>query len=377
MSTKVNLYKTFKEDNRISMDVYARYLDHYIKKNYESQIDISSFTPKILISRFLPDKLKMRFARFIEYPYQIKKIHLKFEINHIIDHGYSHLVRYPLSKRNTIVTVHDIIPILAWKGLIPNFNYPHRPRLVDYSINSLKEAAHIVAVSQNTKKDLMEHCGLKNENISVIYNGCDCSFKPLPKNQKEHFRNNKFKFPRDSFLILITGEGYKNHETTLKVLKELRLKKKNIYLVRLGPKNQDWERLKNNSLLKQYIIELSGLKTNEVSELYNSVDCLLFPSWYEGFGLPPLEAMANGLPVVASNVASIPEVVGDAGLLYNPNDVEGMIRGINLIMNDNNIKTEMIKKGIKQSSNFTWEKSVEKLVNVYRSVINNNYQIKK
>ena len=87
--------------------------------------------------------------------------------------------------------------------------------------------------------------------------------------------------------------------------------------------------------------------------------------------------MANGLPVVASNVASIPEVVGDAGLLYNPNDVEGMIRGINLIMNDNNIKTEMIKKGIKQSSNFTWEKSVEKLVNVYRSVINNNYQIKK
>ena len=87
--------------------------------------------------------------------------------------------------------------------------------------------------------------------------------------------------------------------------------------------------------------------------------------------------MANGLPVVASNVASIPEVVGDAGLLYDPNDVEGMIRGINLIMNDNNIKTEMIKKGIEQSSNFTWEKSVEKLVNVYRSVINNNYQIKK
>ena len=79
--------------------------------------------------------------------------------------------------------------------------------------------------------------------------------------------------------------------------------------------------------------------------------------------------MANGLPVVASNVASIPEVVGDAGLLYDPNDVEGMIRGINLIMNDNNIKTEMIKKGIEQSSNFTWEKSVEKLVNVYNFVL--------
>ena len=141
---------------------------------------------------------------------------MKFEINHIIDHGYSHLVRYPLIKRNTIVTVHDIIPIIAWKGLIPNFTYPHRPRLVEYSINSLREAAHIVAVGQNTKKDLMEHCGLKNENISVIYNGCDSSFKPLPKNQKEHFRNNKFKFPRDSFLILITGEGYRIMRLLLK-----------------------------------------------------------------------------------------------------------------------------------------------------------------
>ena len=70
---------------------------------------------------------------------------------------------------------------------------------------------------------------------------------------------------------------------------------------------------KNNFSLDNYVIELSKLKQNEVSELYNSVDCLLFPSWYEGFGFPPLEAMANGLPVVASNVASIPEVVGEAG----------------------------------------------------------------
>ncbi len=103
----------------------------------------------------------------------------------------------------------------------------------------------------------------------------------------------------------------------------------------------------------------------------------MFPSWYEGFGFPPLEAMANGLPVVASNASSIPEVVGDAGLLYNPNDIEGMIKGITLIMNDKKTKYELINKGIKQSSLFTWENSVKKLINVYRSVINNNNPIKK
>lgn len=370
MSIKVNLYCTFREDHRISMEMYAYYLNHYIKKNYNSIIDISSFTPNMLISKYLPDKLKMRIARYIEYPYQIKKTHQNYEINHIVDHGYSHLIRYPLNKFNTIVTVHDIIPTLAWRGLIPNFNYPHKPILVEYSINSLKNATHIIAVSKNTKKDLIEQFGFKKENISVVYNGCSSSYKPLPKNQKEELRNNKFKFPKDSFLILITGEGYKNHETALKVLKELRSKKKNIYLVRLGAKNHDWDNLKYNYSLSQYIIELSGLALNEISKLYNSVDCLLFPSWYEGFGLPPLEAMANGLPVVASNVASIPEVVGDAGLLYNPNDVEGMIEGITLIMNDKKIKEEMINKGIKQSSFFTWEKSLEKIVNVYKSVLN-------
>ena len=369
MCMKINLYRTFREDQRISMDIYAYYLDYYIKKNYNSIIDISSFTPNMLISKYLPNKLKMRFARYIEYPYQIKKDHQKYVINHIIDQGYSHLARYPLNKKNTIVTVHDIIPILAWRGLIPYFNYPHKPRLFEYSINSLKYANHIIAVSENTKKDLIKHCGLKNKNISVIYNGCDSSFKPLTKNQKKKLRNNKFKFPIDSFLILITGEGYKNHETALKVLKELRSRKKNIYLVRLGPKNKNWQNLKNNLSLNQYVIELSGLKINEVSELYNSVDCLLFPSWYEGFGFPPLEAMANGLPVVASNVASIPEVIGDAGLLYNPNDVEGMIKGITMIMNDEKTREEMINKGIKQSSFFKWEKSIEKLVNVYNSVL--------
>ena len=334
MTIKVNLYRTFKKDKRVSMEVYSDYLDFYVKKNHSSLIDISSFKPSTLISKFLFKSLSMRFARYVEYPYQIKKIQRRYDINHIVDHGYSHLIGYPLNSKNTIVTVHDLIPLLTWKGLIPNYNYPHRPRLFEYSIKFLRKAAHVIADSKNTKKDLIKHCDLKDENISVIYLGCGKSFKPLPKNQKEKLRKEKFKFPEDSFLILITGIAYKNHETALKVLRELRNKKNNIFIVRLGEKNKDWDKLKIKYSLYNYIIELSWLELNEVSELYNSVDCLLFPSWYEGFGLPPLEAMASGLPVVASNAASIPEVVGNAGLLYNPSDVKGMVYGINLIMNE-------------------------------------------
>ena len=376
MNIKLNLYKGFKEDKRISIEGYARFLEFYIKKdNNNKNISLSSYKPKQLMSRYFPNKINMRFARYIEYPLQIRTIHKKYDIHHIIEEGYAHLIDLPLDNKRTIVTVHDLIPLLSWKGIIHNLNYPHRPRLAEYSFNSLKRAAHIITISQNTKKDLIKFCGVKKKNISVIYNGCGKLFKPLPKKHKEILRKSKFNFPTDSFLILIIGhQSYKNHETALKVLSQLRLKKKNIYIVRLGRKNESWSKLKKYYSLDKYIIELNWLKPNEVSELYNSVDCLLFPSWYEGFGRPPLEAMASGVPVVASNVASIPEVVGKAGLLYDPNDVKGMTKGINLILKNKKVRNQMIKKGIKQSFLFSWEKNVEETIKVYKSIISRNYE---
>ena len=376
MNIKLNLYKGFKEDKRISIEGYARFLEFYIKKdNNNKNINLSSYKPKQLMSRYFPNKINMRFARYIEYPLQIRTIHKKYDIHHIIEEGYAHLIDLPLDNKRTIVTVHDLIPLLSWKGIIQNLNYPHRPRLAEYSFNSLKRAAHIITISRNTKKDLIKFCGVKKKNISVIYNGCGRLFKPLPKKNKEILRKSKFKFPTNSFLILIIGhQSYKNHETALKVLSQLRLKKKNIYIVRLGRKNESWSKLKKYYSLDKYIIELNWLKPNEVSELYNSVDCLLFPSWYEGFGRPPLEAMASGVPVVASNVASIPEVVGKAGLLYDPNDVKGMTKGINLILKNKKVRNQMIKKGIEQSFLFSWEKNVEETIKVYKSIISRNYE---
>ena len=318
----------------------------------------------------------MRFARYIEYPFQIRNVHRDFDIHHINENGYAHLINFPLNKNKTIVSVADLIPLLAWRGFIPNYSYPHRPRLAEHSFLKLKKAVHLIAASENTKKDLVEHCGCREEDITVIYLGCAKIFKPLPKHQKIELRNKKFKFPKNCFLILITGVAYKNHETALKVLKELRSKNKNIYIVRLGPQhNEDdkvWTQLKNKYLLNEYVIEISNLTLREVSQLYNSVDCLLFPSWYEGFGRPPLEAMASGLPVIASNAASIPEVVGNAGFLYNPSDVQGMKQGINIIMNQENIRKKMVSRGLKQSSKFTWEKYVQEIVEVYKSVVNKN-----
>ena len=104
--------------------------------------------------------------------------------------------------------------------------------------------------------------------------------------------------------------------------------------------------------------------------LYNSVDCLFFPSYYEGFGRPPLEAMSCGLPVISSNIASLPEVLGDSGLLSHPNDVEAFYINILSIIENIDKKNKMITSGLVRAKLFNWKKNMEKTIEIYKSVLN-------
>ena len=183
----------------------------------------------------------------------------------------------------------------------------------------------------------------------------------LVQKKKNFLKYKKFNFPKNSFLILITGSGfYKNHETSIKILKKLIKSNKNIYIVKLGYMTKNFDDLIKKYSIKRNVIQLNILMRDDIFDLYKAIDCLLFPSLYEGFGWPPLEAMASGVPVVTSNVASIPEVVGNAGLKYNPYDVNGMHDAIKTIIDNKNFRMNLVKKGIKQSSLFSWKKYIEK-----------------
>ena len=105
-------------------------------------------------------------------------------------------------------------------------------------------------------------------------------------------------------------------------------------------------------------------------ELYNVVDCLLFPSLYEGFGLPPLEAMACGTPVVTSNAASIPEVVGNAAIILPPNNVDGLAEAVKDILEKKILRDDYIKRGLDNVKNFTWERSASKVFSLYKKILN-------
>jgi glycosyltransferase involved in cell wall biosynthesis len=366
----LTLFRDFPEDNRTSMEVYADNLERSIKLLARDTLNVNSYIPTIpgwLFKSRLPRDAKIRFARYFSYPNQAKKF--QGTINHIVDQSYGHLLR-AIDSTRTVVTVHDLIPILAWKGLVPGLSYPHYPLLYKLTIAYLHKARAIIAVSQSTKRDLIAHCGLNDADITVIYNGIDPRFH-VKKDEDRQRARHSFGLPgQESNIILITGnQSYKNHMTSFRVIKRLQtLLRRPVHVVWLGASEFERARCLKEAMLSCEVTLLNNLSVKLLIELYNSVDCLLFPSLYEGFGWPPLEAMACGTPVVASNAASLPEIVGEAAITAAPDDVEGLAEGVRAMLEDEFKRHDYIKRGYKNVCRFTWGNCASEVFKVYQRI---------
>tara|TARA_B110000014_G_scaffold263931_1_gene262464 strand:- start:2591 stop:4732 length:2142 start_codon:yes stop_codon:yes gene_type:complete len=370
---RIRLLGDFHEDHRISMDVYSHFLYEGINKHFSEDYIAKEYTPKIPSFYKLFSKIpivKMRLLRYLSYPYQIRKFNE--DIFHIIEHGYAHLTNKKNVTKNSIVTVHDLIPTMKWRGQIKGMEPGSRPRLSMYSLNQLENARRIIAISENTKRDLVNLLGLNPNKIKVIYYGIGEQFK-FKKEEKRAELRRKLGLPDEKTkLILITGqELYKNHRTCLKVMKIIEAKyPKEIRMVRLGSDYPEWDKFHKETKLVNKVIQINKLNLEEVADLYNCTDVLLFPSFYEGFGRPPLEAMACGLPVVCSNAASLPEVVGNAALVADPEDEKTLSNHVLSIITDDNLKESQIDKGLKNIERFSWRKNIEETINLYNEIIN-------
>ncbi|MBU1109739.1 MAG: glycosyltransferase family 4 protein [Candidatus Riflebacteria bacterium] len=367
---KTVILRDFKEDCRDSMENYADQLAKGLS-NLGSKLVVQNFTPQIPAwLRFIKGipLMQMRAARYLLYPKQAKK--LKADIFHIVDHGYAHLVS-ALPPSNVVITVHDLIPLLGWKGLIQGYPKTKRPLLVEYSLSYLARANRLIADSESTKRDLILHLGCKAEKIEVVYPGLDNIFYQATKEEQKELRKS-FELPEmDCKFILVTGAvKYKNNETSLKVLKLLNEQcKKPVMMIRLGAPYEEWNDKVKNAGLEKLTRVIHSLSRKRVADLYNCADCLLFPSTYEGFGWPPLEAMACGVPVVASNAASLPEIIGDAGLIANPHDVEVLTNLTLQALDNSSARKFLIEKGLERASKFKWEKSIKRIVEIYDEVL--------
>lgn len=299
------------------------------------------------------------------------KVH-QDNVKHIIHQGFAHILELSKNSKKferTVITCHDVYPYKIKKELT---------LFEKLDLKGLKKARAIITVSEFSKREIIELLGYSEENIWVIYNGVDFTkFAQIKDSSILEKTKIKYGIPRDIPTLLHVGsnEPRKNVETLLKALKVIKQKFKleNILLIKVGNLTLDGNTRKLITLTKELGLEKNVLFLNYIPEedlpkIYNLSDVFVFPSTYEGFGLPPLEAMACGTPVIASNTSALPEIVGNAGILVNPYDVYGLAKKICQVLKYESLKRDLSKKGMKQARKFTWEKAVKETLKVYKEV---------
>ena len=294
------------------------------------------------------------------------------KLNGIVHLTNQHLGRYGnFLKIPYIITVHDLIRYLDLRGHDVYIHHPNRRDkfylTLDY--NGVKKAARIIAVSQATKKDLMYYLRIPEERISVIYEGIDHAvFKPLA-------HPNKFGYP----YILFVGSEHprKNLPTLLRAFKRLEEQPqfKNLKLVKVGKaggreanfRAQTMEII--NSLdLNPKVVFTEFISEEDLRAYYCSAQCFVLPSMYEGFGFPPLEAMACSCPVITSDGSSLPEVVDEAAIKVSPQDVEGLATVLEKVLTNQELRKNLINRGMKQAAKFSWERTAKETLKLYQEV---------
>ena len=275
-----------------------------------------------------------------------------------------------LFRGPVVVTIHDIISILFPE----NIPFASRMFYSKWMPFSYRKATKIITISESTKNDIEKILKIPKDKITVIHSAVDEKFKQSVSDKKIREVAQKYHLPSRYLLHVGTLEPRKNLEFLIDVFFEAIKKKENegLHLVITGKKGWYYEGLftKVKKLrLGGKVIFTGYLEEEDKAALYHGARIFTFPSLYEGFGLPPLEAMASGVPVISSNTSSMPEVVGDAGILISPKDKNGWVEAITRVNSDENLRHEMIKKNENQVAKFSWEKTARKTIEVYNQAL--------
>ncbi len=267
----------------------------------------------------------------------------------------------------TVITVHDLAFLLY-----PRFLTRDSARYYGQVDIAARSADHIIAVSESTKRDTIRLLGVPEEKITVIHEAANPLFHPIRDRDALKRVSARYNLPDEFILYVGTIEPRKNIPTLLRAFSRLRDNyKSRAKLVIAG--NRGWLVEEVDAVIEELelgdnVLCLGGIPNEELVYLYNAARVFVLPSFYEGFGLPPLEAMACGTPVIVSNSSSLPEVVGDAGWLVNPDDVEGLTVALYRILTDDELRREMSAKGIKRAAVFSWDRAARETLAVYRKV---------
>ena len=269
----------------------------------------------------------------------------------------------------SVMVVHDLTRYLFPQFFAFNTMQKILDRLIYPSM--LRRYDHILTVSQSTRQDLMARFKVPGEKITVTYHGAEEGFRPLDPGDAERVLGQSYGLENPFILFLGTLEPRKNVLTLLKAFGEI-MDQIPHDLVLVGQKGWKWEPIfqeMERPKLKQRVHWIGYIPDQERVYFYNAAGLLAYPSWYEGFGMPLLEAMQCGCPVITSRVSSMPEVVGEAGLLIDPHREEDLQGAMLRLVHEPELRESLRTAGFKQAQKFSWETSAKITLEVFEKVI--------
>lgn len=306
-----------------------------------------------------PYKLPFLRRSFNWYYYFPKRIPKGYDVYHASNQYLSKVAEY---RSPCVVSCMDIFPAILKK------DYPFPIGfMLEKALQSLRKADAVITISQYSKKELVNKLSIPEEKVKVVYLGVDTNvFKPMDKATARK----KLGLPQNKKIILHVGseETRKNISGLFKAFYALQKKIPESLLLRVGEKRSSSWKLIRQLGLEGKVRYFSRLSSDDLVSAYNASDIFVFPSYCEGFGLPVLEAMASGQPVVASNTSSLPEILGDSGLMVDPSRYKDLSTAIHTVLTDKNLYNHLVNNGLKNAAGFSWKRTALETSGVYEEV---------
>lgn len=365
--TKVGIITGNLKKNMTGMGTYSFQLIDYLKEHY--QIDLIKHQDgdsvegcQNLIPRTIPGPYwYLSWSRTLSFT---KKTLSKYDIIHNIG-------QYPIPpsiSKKYIITIYDLIPIIYPSFVTPLYAWQSKRYLPDI----MKKSSMILSISEYTKEDIIKRYNIDPNKIMVTPLGVSEHFHPYDNSSVESFRK-RYNLKNPFVLFVGALEPKKNIPTVLKSFSRCRKKIPSLHLVIAGKKSWKYDEI--FALVKSLELEnsvrfLEYVSYEELPLLYNAADVFVFPSLYEGFGLPPLEAMKCGTPVIVSNRSSLPEIVGPEGEMVEPNDDEELSQKILKLITNDGLRDEQVSYNLERAKKFTWMRCAKETKKAYDKILN-------
>jgi len=312
-------------------------------------------------------QLRRYFKRYWTYPRRVRR--MQADVEHVLDHSYAHVL---LGKRlrPVVVTVHDLIPMMMVKRTAPGLSGRIRNWLLRRTLAGLKRADVLMVATEWLRDELAEWLG-HDPGIRVIPYGVDDDYFVEPDQDPATIRR-AHGIPADAFVVLHVGSvgARKNVSTVVATVAGLRQRGVDAWLLQVGggltaEQEADLEARE----IQKYTAVVGPTLESDLRLAYRAANVLLFPSHYEGVGLPVLEAMASGLPVVTSGAAGLKEVAGNAAVVVSGREVEPYVTELVRLAEDSGWRDGLITSGVEQAGRFRWIDAARKTAEVYRSLV--------